>query len=96
MSYPRLLSINTAREDMANYPPIATLFSEFAMMHLHVNFDSIQRFAGQFGESEARREYPRVRDWSLSKKLAPQSGTLGSFFALLDWSYLSSFAVLIS
>ncbi len=68
MSYPRLLSINTTREDMANYPPIATLFSEFAMMHLHVNFDSIQRFAGQFGESEARREYPRVRDWSLSKE----------------------------
>lgn len=53
---------------MVNFPPIATLFSEFAVMHLHVNFDSIQRFAGQFGESEARREYPRVRDWSLSKE----------------------------
>lgn len=53
---------------MTNFPPIATLFSEFAVMHLHVNFDSIQRFAGQFGESEARREYPRVRDWSLNKE----------------------------
>lgn len=37
-------------------------------MHLHVNFDSIQRFAGQFGEREARREYPKVRDWSLTKE----------------------------
>ena len=65
---PRLLSLETAVDDMDNLPPNAVLFSEFAMMHLHVNFPSVQRFAGQFGESEARREYPILRNWSLTKE----------------------------
>ncbi|KAL5041177.1 hypothetical protein BDW71DRAFT_13821 [Aspergillus fruticulosus] len=62
------LSIKTAREGIANAPPVATLFSEFAMMHLHVELDSIQRFAGQFGEMEARREYPKLREWAFTKE----------------------------
>ncbi|KAL4811887.1 hypothetical protein BDW67DRAFT_141805 [Aspergillus spinulosporus] len=60
--------IKTASENIVNAPPLATLFSEFAMMHLHVNLDSIQRFAGQFGEMEARREYPKLREWALTKE----------------------------
>ncbi|KAL4976873.1 hypothetical protein BDW66DRAFT_166179 [Aspergillus desertorum] len=64
----RSLCTKTAREDIANAPPVATLFSECAMMHLHVNLDSIQRFAGQFGEMEARREYPKLREWALTKE----------------------------
>ncbi|KAL4953770.1 hypothetical protein BDW69DRAFT_150717 [Aspergillus filifer] len=63
-----LLSLQTAVDDMGNIPPNAILFSEFAMMHLHVHFNSIQRFAGQFGEAEARREYPILRKWSLTKE----------------------------
>ncbi|KAL4797787.1 hypothetical protein BDV19DRAFT_37991 [Aspergillus venezuelensis] len=63
-----LLSLQTAVDNMDNLPPNAVLFSEFAMMHLHVNFASVQRFAGQFGESEARREYPNLRNWSLTKE----------------------------
>ncbi|KAL4931835.1 C2H2-type zinc finger protein [Aspergillus undulatus] len=63
-----LSSIKAATEDMVNLPANATLFSEFGMMHLHLNFDSIQRFAGQFGEVEARREYPNLRRWSLTKE----------------------------
>ncbi|KAL2808072.1 hypothetical protein BJX63DRAFT_424893 [Aspergillus granulosus] len=63
-----LTSISTVKQDMASAPAIATVFGEFAMMYLHINFDSIQRFAGQFGESEARQEYPRLRDWSLTKE----------------------------
>ncbi|KAL4968214.1 C2H2-type zinc finger protein [Aspergillus stella-maris] len=63
-----LLSLQTAVDDMDNLPSNAVLFSEFAMMHLHVNFASVQRFAGQFGESEARREYPNLRNWSLTKE----------------------------
>ncbi|KAL4944372.1 hypothetical protein BDV06DRAFT_210294 [Aspergillus oleicola] len=63
-----LLSLQTAVDDMDNLPPNAILFSEFAMMHLHVNFDSVQRFAGQFGEAEARRKYPDLRNWSLTKE----------------------------
>ncbi|KAL4768215.1 hypothetical protein BDW60DRAFT_225961 [Aspergillus nidulans var. acristatus] len=60
--------IKTASENIVNAPPLATLFSEFTMMHLHVNLDSIQRFAGQFGEMEARREYPKLREWALTKE----------------------------
>ncbi|KAL4742458.1 hypothetical protein BDV11DRAFT_202754 [Aspergillus similis] len=60
--------IKTASENIVNAPPLAILFSEFAMMHLHVNLDSIQRFAGQFGEMEARREYPKLREWALTKE----------------------------
>ncbi|KAL4748571.1 hypothetical protein BDW72DRAFT_205537 [Aspergillus terricola var. indicus] len=60
--------LKTASKNIINAPPLATLFSEFAMMHLHVNLDSIQRFAGQFGEMEARREYPKLREWALTKE----------------------------
>ncbi|KAL2867626.1 uncharacterized protein BJX67DRAFT_80745 [Aspergillus lucknowensis] len=63
-----LSSIKAAREGMLRAPAIATLLGEFAMMYLHVNIDSIQRFAGQFGELEARQEYPKLRDWSLTKE----------------------------
>ncbi|KAL2833130.1 hypothetical protein BJY01DRAFT_94919 [Aspergillus pseudoustus] len=63
-----LNSIDTAKQDLSGAPAIATVLSEFAMMYLHINFDSIQRFAGQFGEAEARQEYPRLRDWSLTKE----------------------------
>ncbi|KAL3445031.1 hypothetical protein BJX65DRAFT_165665 [Aspergillus insuetus] len=61
-------SIDAAKQDMTGAPAIATVLSEFSKMYLHINFDSIQRFAGQFGESEARQEYPRLRDWSLTKE----------------------------
>ncbi|KAL4864926.1 hypothetical protein BDV12DRAFT_158250 [Aspergillus spectabilis] len=63
-----LSSFNAVKDDMENTPEIATLFREFALMHLHVNFDSIQRFAGQFGELEARQEYPKLRGWSSTKE----------------------------
>ena len=53
---------------MINRPAIATLLAEFAAMYLHINLDSIQRFAGQFGELEAREEYPRLRDWSITRE----------------------------
>lgn len=53
---------------MINRPAIATLLAEFATMYLHINLDSIQRFAGQFGELEAREEYPRLRDWSVTRE----------------------------
>ncbi|RDW79107.1 Zn(II)2Cys6 transcription factor domain-containing protein [Aspergillus mulundensis] len=62
------LSIDTAVQEIASAPPNAALFSEYALMHLHVNFDSVQRFAGQFGEVEARREYPKLREWALTKE----------------------------
>lgn len=60
--------IKTVSENIVDAPPLATLICEFAMMHLHVNLDSIQRFAGQFGEMEARREYPKLREWALTKE----------------------------
>ncbi|KAL3467681.1 hypothetical protein BJX64DRAFT_273736 [Aspergillus heterothallicus] len=63
-----LNTVGAARQAMPNAPAIATLLSEFSMMYLHINLDSVQRFAGQFGESEARQEYPRLRDWSLTKE----------------------------
>lgn len=53
---------------MVNRPAIATLLAEFATMYLHINLDSIQRFAGQFGELEAREEYPRLQDWSVTRE----------------------------
>ncbi|KAL4883529.1 hypothetical protein BJY04DRAFT_226549 [Aspergillus karnatakaensis] len=64
-----LLSLfNTVKDDIGTLPANATLFTQFALMHLHVHFDSIQRFAGQFGELEARQEYPRLRAWGLTKE----------------------------
>ncbi|KAL3471069.1 hypothetical protein BJX99DRAFT_33097 [Aspergillus californicus] len=60
--------ISNTKSEMSDAPAIATLLSEYAMMHLHMSFDSIQRFAGMFGEHEARREYLKVRDWSLTRE----------------------------
>ncbi|KAL4807498.1 hypothetical protein BDV18DRAFT_151524 [Aspergillus unguis] len=63
-----LSSMTVIQKALVDAPTVSILFSEFALMHVHVSFDSIQRFAGQFGETEARREYPKLRDWSSTKE----------------------------
>ncbi|KAL6234560.1 hypothetical protein BDW75DRAFT_251382 [Aspergillus navahoensis] len=64
----RSMHIKTAMKITADTPPVAALFSEFSTMHLHGGLDSIQRFAGRFGEMEARREYPKLREWARTKE----------------------------
>ncbi|KAF9638877.1 hypothetical protein BFW01_g9774 [Lasiodiplodia theobromae] len=36
-------------------PAVLTLLAEFLQMHLHASLDDMQRFAGKYGEAEARR-----------------------------------------
>jgi hypothetical protein len=38
------------------------------MMYLHIDVDGIQRFVGKLGETDARRAYPALRDWSQTKE----------------------------
>jgi hypothetical protein len=42
---------------MTRNSPVATLLSEFFMMILHVSPEELQRFAGKYGEEEARHAY---------------------------------------
>ncbi|KAF9892629.1 hypothetical protein FE257_001031 [Aspergillus nanangensis] len=63
-----LCSILRQVNDAISRPPnTATLLAEYALMHLHVNLDLVQRFAGQLGEDEARRAYGELRIWEKSK-----------------------------
>ena len=49
---------------LTNNSPVTTLFSEFFMMILHVSLADLQRFAGKFGEEEARCAYLSLQSWS--------------------------------
>ncbi|TKA24202.1 hypothetical protein B0A50_05966 [Salinomyces thailandicus] len=39
---------------------------ELLLMTLHVDFEDVQTFSGKSGEEEARKVFPRVREWSES------------------------------
>ncbi|OMP82922.1 hypothetical protein BK809_0001113 [Diplodia seriata] len=47
-------------------PAILTLLSEFLQMYLHVSLDDVQRFAGKYGDDQARRACATFveRDWT--------------------------------
>lgn len=46
-------------------PNLETTFMiQFHMMSLHVTLDDVQLFAGKSGEGEARKVFPRIREWT--------------------------------
>ncbi|KAJ5096575.1 hypothetical protein N7456_007296 [Penicillium angulare] len=59
--------LKTFQGDAPDLPPVTILMNEFTMMYLHLDMDAIQRFVGKMGESEARRAFPTLREWSRSK-----------------------------
>ena len=62
--YCDLLDLAGKIPSLTNNSPVASLFSEFFMMVLHVPLADLQRFAGKFGEDEAREAYILFRTWS--------------------------------
>ncbi|CAI7608165.1 unnamed protein product [Penicillium manginii] len=61
-------TLHTIQNDTPCPPPVTTLLNEFVMMYLHIDVDGIQRFVGKLGETDARRAYPALRDWSQTKE----------------------------
>ncbi|KAK4496952.1 hypothetical protein PRZ48_011401 [Zasmidium cellare] len=47
-----------------NLPPEIIFTVEFLIMALHGSLEDIQIFSGKHGEEEARKVYPRIRDWT--------------------------------
>lgn len=47
-----------------NLPPEILFTVEFLIMALHGSLEDIQIFSGKHGEEEARKVYPRIRDWA--------------------------------
>ncbi|KAJ5122209.1 hypothetical protein N7448_003341 [Penicillium atrosanguineum] len=73
----KLLLFQTIKDDLytdiqqiqgalADSPPVTVLVADFASMYLHIDIDSLQRFAGKLGEEEARQSYPDLRNWSMT------------------------------
>ncbi|CAG8172161.1 unnamed protein product [Penicillium olsonii] len=60
-------TLKSLQEEVTKTPPVITLLNEFVMMYLHIDVDAIQRFVGKFGELDARRAYPGLREWSRTK-----------------------------
>lgn len=54
-------------ENLHRSPANAVLTHEYQMMSLHVNVDTVMRFAGKCGETEAHCAYQDLRVWSADK-----------------------------
>jgi hypothetical protein len=52
---------------LENLPATAHLTYQYQMMSLHVNVDTVIRFAGKCGEAEAHSAYQDLRLWSVEK-----------------------------
>lgn len=59
-----LSTMHTYCEMQSDPAPEALFTLEYLMMALYVSLDDIQLFSGRSGEEEARRVYPRIRDWT--------------------------------
>jgi len=61
--YRDLLDLADKIPSLTQNSPVATLLSEFFMMVLHVSLADLQRFAGKFGEDEARNAHVLLQAW---------------------------------
>lgn len=59
-----LTTLGTYSEQNDETSPWVPFTVEFLSMSLHVSLEDILTFSGKSGEEEARRVYPRVRDWT--------------------------------
>ncbi|KAF2022404.1 C2H2 type zinc finger domain-containing protein [Aaosphaeria arxii CBS 175.79] len=57
-------SLRNAPCSLGTAPAITCVLHQFLSMFLHVNLDTIARFAGKCGEVEARHAYARLQPWS--------------------------------
>jgi hypothetical protein len=49
-------------------PAVTSMFHQFLQMFLHVNLDTITRFAGKCGETAANSAYTHLSPWSQTKE----------------------------
>ncbi|KAF2014451.1 hypothetical protein BU24DRAFT_481913 [Aaosphaeria arxii CBS 175.79] len=53
---------------LQNSSPISCVLYQFLQMYLHVNMDSVTRFAGKFGEEAANQAATHLKDWARTKQ----------------------------
>lgn len=59
--------LKTLAESVEGSPQTTHLALHFQMMSLHVSVDTVMRFAGKCGESEAHRAYQKLQTWTKEK-----------------------------
>lgn len=59
-----LSTVQAHCEIQTESPPEILLTLEFLMMSLHVDLEDVQTFSGKSGEEEARKIFPRLRNWT--------------------------------
>lgn len=59
--------LQTIQAEHKRTPAVLALLIEFLQMYLHASLDDIQRFAGKYGEDEARRSFAVLDGWSRAR-----------------------------
>jgi hypothetical protein len=60
-------TLQNAHASIPRSSAVSEMFHQFLLMSLHVNVDSVMRFAGKCGEEEAHQAYRELQLWSKNK-----------------------------